>query len=198
MNPSVLYFSRWGNAVKALFFLLVAAVAFGVAGAMHRDSAPPAATVRPVDFALPPPPPRRSDPLAPFKIPLLIVAGCAALFYAGRHGLRAARGEVGVKIEGGRLHFHKSYAGVPADLPVADIVEALFDRADRLPGDAPFGARTGARLRHGLHLRYRSGDANGEVRLVDNDFDGGTEQLRRFAAQLDVWRQSAARVAHRD
>jgi hypothetical protein len=45
-------------------------------------------------------------------------------------------------------------------------------------------------LRHGLYLRYRAGNATREIRLIDNDIDGGTEQLRRFAAHLDVWRRS--------
>lgn len=194
MNPSILHFSRTGSAIKALFFLGVAAIAFTVAGLMHDGQRAPPQTIRLSDIELPAPAPHR-DPLTPFKIPLLIVAGGACLFYAGRHGLRVMAQKAAVKIENGQLHFHPSYGAEPNPLPVDAIIEALFDRADLLPGEGSGSARLGARMRHGLYLRYRAGAAPGELRLVDNDIDGGTEQLRRFAAHLDVWRQSAARTA---
>ncbi len=190
MNPSILHFSRTGSIIKALFFLGVASIAFAVAGLMYAEgTAQPETTYLPGGVELPAPAPRK-DPLAPFKIPLLIVAGGAALFYAGRHGLRAATRAVAARTEGGRLHLHSSYGGEIDAIPVEAIADAVFDRADRLPGDASGPAKLGARMRHGLYLRYRAANTTRETRLIDNDIHGGTEQLRRFAAHLDVWRRS--------
>ncbi|HWW56973.1 MAG TPA: hypothetical protein VN047_08785 [Sphingopyxis sp.] len=189
MNPSILHFSRTGSILKMLFFLGVAAIAFAVAGLMHAEREAPPQTLRLSGMELPAPAPHR-DPLVPLKMPLLIVAGGACLFYAGRHGLRAVTREVAARTEGGRLHLHSSYGAEADPLPVEAIADAIFDRADRLPGDASGPAKLGARLRHGLYLRYRAGGATRELRLIDNDIDGGTEQLRRFAAHLDAWRQS--------
>ena len=197
MNPSVLHFSRSGSAFKALFFLGVAAIAFAVAGLMQAERTPPPRAVGLPDIYLPVPAPPR-DPLAPFKIPLLIVAGGACLFYAGRHGLRGLTRKVAAKIDNGGLHLHASYGAASNPLPIADIADALFDRADRLPGGGSGSVRLGARLRHGLYLRYGAGGASDELRLIDNDIDGGTEQLRRFAEHLENWRRSAARTARRD
>ena len=196
MNPSILHFSRMGSAFKALFFLGVAAIAFTVAGLMHDEQDARPRTVRLPDLELPAPAPHR-DPMTPLKVPLLIVAGGVCLFYAGRHALRGLARKAAVKIENGGLHFHSSYGVEPNPLPVDAIAEALFDRADRLPGGASGAARWGARMRHGLYLRYRVGTAPGELRLIDNDIDGGTEQLRRFAAHLDAWRRSADRTMPR-
>lgn len=189
MNPSILHFSRTGSILKMLFFLGVAAIAFAVAGLMHAEREAPPQTLRLSGMELPAPAPHR-DPLVPLKMPLLIVAGGVCLFYAGRHGLRAVTREVAARTEGGRLHLHSSYGAEADPLPVEAIADAIFDRADRLPGDASGPAKLGARLRHGLYLRYRAGGATRELRLIDNDIDGGTEQLRRFAAHLDAWRQS--------
>lgn len=190
MNPSVLHFSRTGSIIKMLFFLGMAAIAFAVAGLMRADGeAQPAAQYLPGGVELPAPAPRK-DPLAPFKIPLLVVAGGVSLFYAGRHGLRAATRAVAARTEGGRLHLHSSYGGEVDPVPVEAITDAIFDRADRLPGEASGSAKLGARLRHGLYLRYRAGNATREMRLIDNDIEGGTDQLRRFAAHLDVWRHA--------
>ena len=190
MNPSILHFSRTGSFTKMLFFLGVAAVAFAVAGLMHAEGeGQPEAIYLPGGVELPAPAPRK-DPLAPFKMPLLIVAGGVSLFYVGRHGLRAATRAVAARTEGGRLHLHSSYGGEIDPVPVEAITDAIFDRADRLPGEASGSAKLGARLRHGLYLRYRTGNATREMRLIDNDIEGGTEQLRRFAAHLDAWRHS--------
>ena len=189
MNPTILHFSRSGSIIKMLFFLGVAAIAFAVAGLMHGEREVPPENIRLPGIELPAPAPRR-DPLAPFKIPLLVVAGGVCLFYAGRHGWRAVTREVAARTEGGRLHLHSSYGAEAIPLPVEAITEAIFDRADRLPGDASGSVKLGARLRHGLYLRYRAGGATRELRLIDNDIDGGTDQLRRFAAHLDAWRQS--------
>lgn len=197
MNPSILHFSRTGSVIKALFFLGMAAIAFTVAGLMHAERSAPPPTIRLPDIEMPAPAPHR-DPLAPLKMSLLVVAGGVCLFYVGRHGLRGLTRREAVKIENARLHFHPSYGAEPNPLPVDAIAEALFDRADRLPGDGPASAKLGARLRHGLYLRYRSGGTSGELRLIDNDIDGGTEQLRRFATYLDGWRRSAARTAGRN
>ena len=41
---------------------------------------------------------------------------------------------------------------------------------------------------------YRSEGGDREVRLFDNDVEGGVDQLRRFAGQLDAWRRSGARM----
>lgn len=196
MNPSILHFSRAGNALKALFFIGFAALAFVVAGALHReDAAPPPR----IDFngAVPPPPAPRRDPLAPVKIPALIVAGGVCLFLAGRHGARMVTRRVAARIEGGHLHCHASLVSAAEPIPVVAIVDAVFDRADRLPGEGSGAVRLGARLRHGLYLRYMVDGSVGELRLADNDIDGGAEQLRRFVAHLDAWRQSAARTAQR-
>ena len=197
MNPSILHFSRTGSAMKALFFLAGAAIAFMVANLMYAEREAPERTIRLPDIELPAPAPRH-DPLAPFKIPLLIISGCICLFYVGRHGLRGVTRSVAAKIENGHLHFHSSYDAAINPLPVERVTGTVFDRADRLPGGLSGSARFGARFRHGLHLRYHAEGASGEVRLIDNDIDGGTEQLRRFAAHLDGWRQSAARTAQRD
>lgn len=194
MDPSILHFSRTGGAIKALFFLGVAAIAFALAGLMHAENnAPPRVVAGMSDIALPAPVPRR-DPLAPFKMPLLVVAGSVCLFYVGRHGLRSLTRQTAVRIENGLLYFHSSYGADPNPLPAADIAEAICDRADRLPGEVSGAAKLGARLRHGLYLRYRAEGTSRELRLIDNDFDGGAEHLRRFAAQLDLWRRSAART----
>lgn len=171
-----------------LFFLGVAAIAFTVASLMHGDStAEPETMVVPGGLDLPAPT-QRKDPLAPFKTALLIVAGGASIFYAGRHGLRAATRTVAARAEGGRLHLHSSYGGPADPVPVEAITDAIFDRADHLPGAGSGSAKLGARLRHGLYLRYRVSDTICEARLIDNDVDGGAEQLRRFAANLDMWR----------
>lgn len=197
MNPSILHFSRAGSVIKALFFLGMAAFAFTVAGLMHAErDAPPETMYLPGGVELPAPAPHR-DPLEAFKIPFLVIAGGVCLFHVGRHGLRSLTRREAVRIENGRLHFHASYGVEPNPLPVDAIAEALFDRADRLPGDGPASARLGARLRHCLYLCYRADGSTDEVRLIDNDFDGGAEHLRRFAAHLDSWRQSAARTAGR-
>lgn len=195
MNPSILHFSRTGSAIKALFFLGFAAIAFTMAALLHAEGeVQPEAVHLPGGVELPAPAPRR-DPLAPFKIPAMIVAGGVCLFYVGRHGLRAIARGVAVKIENRHLHLHPSYGAVSNPLPLGDIDEVIYDRADRLPGEGRGSARLGARLRHGLHIGYRAGGATRQLRLVDNDVDGGAEQLRRFAAHLDSWRQSAARTA---
>lgn len=199
MNPSILHFSRAGSAIKALFFLGVAAIAFVVAGLMHSEHTEPAPVVAAggPDILLPAPAPHR-DPLAPFNIPLLVVAGGICLFYAGRHALRALTGEVAVRIDNGQLRFHSSYRVDPNPLPAAAVAEAIHDRADRLPGEMSRSIRLGARARYGLYLRYDAGGVSRDLRLIDNDFDGGAEQLRRFAAQLEVWRRSAARLGERN
>ena len=181
MNPSILHFSRTGSVLKALFFLGMAAIAFTVSGLMHAEREAPPRTVRLPDIELSAPAPHR-DPLAPFKVPFLMIAGGVCLFYVGRHGLRGFMRSEAVKIENGALRFHPSYGA----------------RTDRLPGDGPASAKLGARLRHGLYLRYRVDGSLKEVCLIDNDFDGGAEHLRRFAAHLDSWRQSAARTARGD
>ncbi|MFN7031203.1 MAG: hypothetical protein ACK4PC_17710, partial [Sphingopyxis sp.] len=72
-----------------------------------------------------------------------------------------------------------------------DITQLLVDRADRLPGDLSVSVGLGARFRHGLYLAYRTDQGPGVLRLMDNDVDGGTEQLRRFATYLEAWRKPA-------
>ncbi|SEH18461.1 hypothetical protein SAMN05428974_2694 [Sphingopyxis sp. YR583] len=178
-----------GSVIKALFFLGVAAIAFTVAGLIHIEREAPRETMLlPGGLDLPAPAPHR-DPLAPLKMPFLVAAGGVSLFFAGRHGLRAATREVAARAEGGRLHLHASYGAEASPLPIDAITDAIFDRADRLPGGGSGPVKLGARLRHGLYLRYRAGSAVHELRLIDNDIDGGAEQLRRFAAYLDAWHQ---------
>lgn len=203
MNPTILHFSRTGNAMKMLLFLGFAVLAFGLAYLLleERQAVAPLTQTLPGGLVLPMPAPR-PDPFAPVKIPLLLAAGGVSLFYVGRHGVRLMTREVAVTIATGQLHFHPSYNMLSSIMPIANVTEAIFDRAERLPEgkwesvasavswSANRSARSGAMLRHGLYLRYRSGASTGEVRLIDNDFDGGAEQLRRFAAQIEMWRGS--------
>ena len=209
MNPSILHFSRTGNAFKAVLFAAVAIGVFVLAYVMadQRIDAPRPVQTLPGGLELPAPA-ARPDPFLALKIPLLLFGGCAGLFYAARFARRAATREVAARIEAGHLYFHPSYTAVPGALRIGDLTAAIFDRADRLPaGDGGeglpgspgmVGAKLGARLRHGLYLSYRVGTTTGNVRVIDNDIDGGTEQLRRFTAQVNAWRQSHERTAHRD
>ncbi|WP_194953290.1 hypothetical protein [Sphingopyxis solisilvae] len=192
MNPSTLYFSRAGNLRKALLFALFAAAALALAWFEHAERVAPPPTIGLPGMEFPAPAPRDNGVLGPLQIPFLLLLGSASLFYVGRFGLRVVRGGVAARIEGHALHLHGSY-GAASPVLVSDIAEMIVDRADRLPGEGGGGAaRIGARLRHGLYLRYRSADGDGEVRLLDNDVEGGVDQLRRFAGQLDAWRRSAA------
>jgi len=45
-------------------------------------------------------------------------------------------------------------------------------------------------VRHTLFIGYLVDGSPGHVSLLDNDLEGGTEQLRRFAAQVDIRRRS--------
>lgn len=203
MNPATLHFSRAGNAGKALFFLGFAALAVWLAFELHREGREPP---RPLPFPgvdLPMPAPAR-DPWAAFKIPLLIGAGGLGLYYAGRSLWRGSARDVAVKLEDGRVLFHPSY-GVSA-FRVEDITAVQFDRSDRLPdSDAAgllrgysitqyWGVKLGARAHHGLYLGYRSGASDASIALSACDFDGGKEQLRRFAELLDTHRRARVRA----
>lgn len=199
MNPSILHFSRTGNSFKALLFLGFAVTAFWLMFLMadERRDHPPPTQMLPGGLELPMPTPR-PGPFAPLKILVLLAAGSASLFYVGRYAKRALTRAVAIKIEGGQLHFHPSFGAMPDQLPVSHIDTAIFDRADRLPetavlaffGTGSSAAKFGARTRHGLYLHYRSGSTSGEARVIDNDVEGGTEQLRRFAAQVEIWRRA--------
>ncbi len=194
MNPSILHFSRAGNLGKALLFAAFAAAAFALAWIEYaeRIAPPPTIGLPGLEFSALV---RRDDGvLGSLQIPFLLLLGSASLFYVGRFGARVVRGGVAARIEGHVLYLHASY-GAASPVPVADIAEVIVDRADRLPGEGGGGAaRIGARLRHGLYLRYRSEGGDREVRLFDNDVEGGVDQLRRFAGQLDAWRRSGARM----
>jgi len=203
MNPTILHFSRTGSAFKALVFAIMTVAAFSLAFVLldERNDRAPTTQVLPGGLVLPKPAPH-PDPFLVLKIPLLLGAGAVSLFYVGRYAKRAFTRAAAIKIEGGRLHFHPSFGAMPDQLPVDYIDAAIFDRADRLPetaGLAMLGigsnaAKFGARTRHGLYLHYRSGSTSGEARVIDNDVEGGTEQLRRFAAQVDIWRRAHTRV----
>lgn len=203
MNPTILHFSRIGNAFKAVVFAIMTAAAFSLAFVMldERNDRAPTTQALPGGLVLPMPAPR-PDPFLPLKITLLLGTGVVSLFYVGRYAKRALTRAVAIKIEGGQLHFHPSFGAMPDQLPVAHIDTAIFDRADRLPetaglamlGIGSSAAKFGARTRHGLYLHYRSGSMSGEARVIDNDIEGGTEQLRRFAAQVDIWRRAHRRV----
>jgi len=203
MNPSILYFSRAGSAFKALVFAIMAVAAFSLAFVLQdeRNDRPPTMQVLPGGLVLPMPTPR-PDPFLWLKIPLLLGAGVVSIFYVGRYAKRAFARAVAIKIEGGHLHFHPSFGAMPGTLPVEHIDAAIFDRADRLPetaglamlGIGSSAAKFGARTRHGLYLHYRMGSKAGEARVIDNDVEGGTEQLRRFAAQVEIWRRAHTRV----
>ncbi|MCW5647010.1 MAG: hypothetical protein KIT23_07280 [Sphingopyxis sp.] len=194
MNPSILNFSRAGNLWKAMLFAVFAAAAFALAWIEHTERVAPPQTIGLPGMEFPAPVRRDDDLLGPLQIPFLVLLGSASLFYVGRFGARVVRGGVAARIEGHALHLHASY-GAASPVPVGDITEVIVDRADRLPGERGGGAaRIGARLRHGLYLRYRSGGGDREVRLFDNDVEGGADQLRRFAGQLDAWRRSGARM----
>lgn len=195
MNPSILYVSRSGNLLKALVFAAFAAAAFALAWIEHAERMAPPQTIGLPGMEFPAPARRDGGLLGPLHIPFLLLLGSAGLFYVGRFGARVVRGGVAARIEAQALHLHTSYGA--ATVPVAEIVDMIVDRADRLPGDdgGTVAARFGARLRHGLYLRYHSDGVIREVRLFDNDVEGGVDQLRRFAGQLEAWRRSAARMA---
>jgi hypothetical protein len=203
LNPTILHFSRAGSAFKALVFAIMTVAAFSLAFALldERNDRALTTQVLPGGLVLPTPAPR-PDPFLVLKIPLLLGAGAVSLFYVGRYAKRAFTRAVAIKIEGGRLHFHPSFGAMPDQLPVDYIDAAIFDRADRLPetaglamlGIGSSAAKFGARTRHGLYLHYRSGSTSGEARVIDNDVEGGTEQLRRFAAQVDIWRRAHTRA----
>lgn len=194
MNPSILYFSRAGNLRKAMLFALFAAAAFALAWIEHAESVAPPPTIGLPGMEFPAPTRRDDGVLGALQIPFLLLLGSASLFYVGRFGARAVRGGVAARIKGHALYLHASY-GTASPVPMGDIAEMIVDRADRLPGEGGGGAaRIGARLRHGLYLRYRSGGDDREVRLFDNDVEGGVDQLRRFAGQLDAWRRTGARM----
>lgn len=222
MNPSILYFSRMSAVWKALLFLAASAVLAYVAYAMQQDAvragaplaepgagreiegANPAGDVRagPMIFPLPGP---RSDPLAAIKISLLFVGAALGLFYVGRYARRAAMRGVAARLENRSLLFHSSYWGVPGAIALGDITMLLFDRADRLPetesaswlkalsSGGYWGARQGARMRYMLHVAYRAGGEVKSIRLVDNDIEGGAEQLERFAAYIEAHRAGLQR-----
>lgn len=196
MNPSILYFSRLRQMVKALFFLGVALLGFAAAHAMHAErTRPPAPVALPGGLILPAPAPRQS-PLGPIGIVVAVVAGCTALFYSGRHGARSFSRGIAVQLKGGKLHFHPSYGDLGGPLPVEGVATMRFDRADRLAAaDVPLSARLAMRLHRALLIEYvRRGDAV-PILLVATDFDGGVEQLRRFAHYVESHRAAASRPA---
>lgn len=175
-----------------MLFLAFAVAAFLVAGLMYDDAhAPPPPTVPLAGGLWPAPAPRR-DPLVPLHMIVLIGGGCGCLFYAARHGGRAATARVAARIENGRLYSDLLHDAGIGSVDAHDITQLLVDRADRLPGDLSVSVGLGARFRHGLYLAYRTDPGPGVLRLMDNDVDGGTEQLRRFAAYLEAWRKPAA------
>ncbi len=177
-----------------MLFAAFAAAAFALAWIEYAERIAPSPTIGLPGLEFPAPAHRDDDLLGSLQIPLLLLLGSASLFYVGRFGARVVRGGVAARIEGHALYLHASY-GAASPVPVADIAEVIVDRADRLPGEGGGGAaRIGACLRHGLYLRYRSGGGDREVRLFDNDVEGGVDQLRRFAGQLDAWRRSGARM----
>lgn len=192
MNPSILHYARGGNSGKALLFLAFAVVAFLVAGLMYDDAHAPPPPPVPLAGGLWPASAPRRDPLAPFHMIVLIGAGCGCLFYAARHGGRAATARVAARIENGRLYSDLLHDAGIGSVDAHDITQLLVDRADRLPGDLSVSVGLGARFRHGLYFAYRTDQGQGVLRLIDNDVDGGTEQLRRFSAYLEAWRKPAA------
>lgn len=174
-----------------MLFLAFAVVAFVVAGLMYDDAHAPPPPPVPLAGGLWPAPAPRRDPLAPLHMIVLIGAGCGCLFYAVRHGWRAATARVAVRIENGRLYSDLLHDAGVASVEARDITQLLVDRADRFPGDLSVSVGMGARFRHGLYLAYRTDQGPGVLRLMDNDVDGGTEQLRRFATYLEAWRKPA-------
>lgn len=182
--------------MKALVFAVFATAAFWLAWLEHDERTGPPRTIGLPGMEFPAPVRDRGGLLAPLHIPFLLLLGSGALLYVGRFGARGLRGGIAAWIEGGVLHLHASY-GAASPIPVADIAAMVVDRADRLPGEAAgaVAARFGARLRHGLYLRYRVGGQLREVRVFDNGVDGGAAQLRRFAAHLETWRGPRAHPA---
>lgn len=177
-----------------MLFAVFAAAAFALAWIEHAERMAPPPTIGLPGLEFPAPTHRDDDLLGSLQIPLLLLLGSASLFYVGRFGARVVRGGVAARIEGHALYLHASYDAA-SPVPMGDIAEVIVERADRLPGEGGGGAaRIGACLRHGLYLRYRSGGGDREVRLFDNDVEGGVDQLRRFAGQLDAWRRSGARM----
>lgn len=180
--------------VKSLFFLGVGLAGLAVAYAMHAERNRPASMIEAPGGLLLPPPAHRDSPVDSIRIIIAVVAGGAALLFAGRHGARLFSRAAAVRLEGGHLHFHPSYGEVSGPLALEQVRAMRFDRADRLaPDGAGSSARLGARARHALLIEYDRQGRIEAIRLVDNDFDGGADQLRRFAAFVDSHRQSAHR-----
>lgn len=222
MNPTILHFSRVGSAAKALLLVAVAALCFFLiydAGkrantpTVHREAVLSSATPSPADSSLIYTPVMIGAPKQPGLVTVLQLAvitfgGIFSLFYVGRFAMRTVTNQVAAKIEGGQILFHPSYSSAPAKLRLEDVTVVIFDRADRLaesplqeylrdystsPVLASFAAKLGVKMRHVLHIGFLVDGSVDKVRLIDNDIEGGTEQLRRFAAQVDLWRRSRAR-----
>lgn len=222
LNPTILHFSRVGSAAKTLLFLAVAALCFfliydaGVRAntpTVHRAAVLSSATPPPAGSSLFYTPvmigaPEQPDVVMMLRLMVVTLGGFFALFYVGRFAIRTVTNHVAAKIEGDQIYFHSSYSSAPATLRVEDVTVVIFDRADRLPESpsqahlradatspflASFAARLGVKTRHVLHIGFLTDGSAGNVRLIDNDIEGGTEQLRRFAAQVDLRRRSSAR-----
>jgi len=216
LNPTILHFSRVGSAAKTLLLLAAAALCFFLiydAGkrastpTVHRVLVLSDASQAPTDpfltdAALVESPPKQPGLLTVLKLVVTTLGGIFALFYVGRFAMRTVTNRPAAQIEGGQILFHSSYSSAPATLRLEDVTVVIFDRADRVTESASqdhsgaysrsgfWAARLGSKMRHALFIGFLADGSEGNVRLIDNDIEGGTEQLRRFAAQVDLRRRS--------
>lgn len=198
MNPSILHFSRFGAAWKMLLCLAIIPGLLWIVAEMDSEApAPPAPSAPPPSLSSGPlltqPAAKRVDSFAPVRILILLGGTAFLLFGVFRHGRRALFPVVAASLEGGSLHFDLSYVADGAPVALDDVLSVRFGRGDVVAEEggeaiAPGGARMGARLRHVLLIEHRVDGRREVVRIVDNDIDGGSEQLRRFGAFVQAHR----------
>lgn len=202
MNPSLLHFSRSGSLFKAIVFAAFVAALFWLAYELANQSTEPVKMMPLPGVDLPAIAPRK-QPLIWLKMPFLLFMGCIMIFFPGRYWRRAFTQNVAVKIEQGAVHFDSSYMNAPDALPLEKIRLTIFDRADRLLGDgglftSSWSAKQGSKLRYGLYIEFQSGsNSTDNIRLVDNDFEGGKQQLQGFAEYLEKMRLGKIRFLDR-
>lgn len=195
MNPSILHFSRFGAAWKTLLCLAIIPGLLWIVMEMYRDASepPPPAPALSNEALVIHPAPKRVDSIAPYRSIVLLGGAAFLVFGVARHGRRALFPAVAAKLENRSLHFDPSYVAGGSPVALDDVLAVRFGRGDVVTEEydeavVQTGARMGARLRHVLLIEYRVDRSRETVRIIDNDVDGGSEQLRRFAAYLQAHR----------
>lgn len=217
LNATILHFSRVGSAAKTLLLLAATALCFFlIYDAGKRASTPTVHRVLVLSDASQAPtdpfltdatlvqrPPKQPGLIMVIQLVVTTFGAIFALFYVGRFAMRTVTNRPAAKIEGGQILFHSSYSSAPATLGLEDVTVVIFDRADRMTESASqdhsgaysmpgfSAARLGSKMRHTLYIGFLADGSEGKVLLIDNDIEGGTEQLRRFAAQVDIRRRSS-------